>query len=211
MNSDWKKTVFLLSIMAPAACSKHSFFKTGNLSDGLILKPAAFMEMRAKIPAYGIVINKDGRKELEVNIEAGDTKSLKVGQEAKAFIGALKTPVPARVARVLRAVSSETGQSLAWLIPLKKFQISPGQFVTAWIYTSRKKKVVAIPKSAILIRNGKKLIVVKAGDDYRVQEIKTGISSDKKIEILSGIQPGDQILTQGGLFFLYPNFKAVDD
>ncbi len=210
MNKNWKKTFFFL-LITTFACSRRSSFKTGNLPDEIVTTTATFTEMRAKIPAYGIVINKNGQKELEVNIEAGDTKSLKVGQEAKAFIGSLKTPVPARVGRVLRAVSSETGQSLAWLIPLKKSPISSGQFVTAWIYTSRKRKVIAVPKPSILIRDGKKLIVVKTGDDYQVQEVKTGISSDKEIEISSGLKPGDQILTKGGLFFLYPDFKAVDD
>ncbi len=194
----------------PLACSKKSAFKTGALSNGISIQPIAIAEMRTKIPAYGIVINKNGGKELEVNIEAGDTKSLRIGQEAKAFIGSEKKPLDARVDHILRAVSSETGQSLAWLVPLKKSRISSGQFVRAWIYTSPRKKVLAAPKSSILIRDGSRFIVVKVGSDYRVQKVTTGISSDKKIEISSGLKPGDQILTEGGIFFLYHNFKSAD-
>ena len=210
MNKRAKKLglIFLLTL---GACSKKQSFKIGSFPGEISIAQAKIKNMKTKIPAYGIVIEKNGRKELEVNIEAGDTQSLRVGQKAKAFIGSASKPVSAKVSHILRAVSSETGQSLAWLRPLGKFPVTPGQFVTAWIYTSKEKKAVAIPKSAVLLRRGRKFVVIKSQDQYRVQEIQTGISSGKEIEVTAGVRAGDPILTQGGIFFLYPDFKAAED
>ncbi len=201
----------LIFLLAFSACSKKQRFKIGALPSEISISQAKIENMKTKIPAYGIVIERNGRKALEVNIEAGDTQSLRVGQKAKAFIGSNTKPISAKVSHILRAVSSETGQSLAWLSPSRKSSITPGQFVTAWIYTSQEKKVIAIPKPAVLLRGGKKFVVIKSQDHYRVQEIQTGISSGKEIEVLDGVKAGDSVVTQGGIFFLYPDFKAAED
>ena len=210
MNKRAKK-LGLIFFLTLSACSKKQSFKIGALPSEISVSQAEIKNMKTKIPAYGIVIEKNGRKELEVNIEAGDTQSLRIGQKAKAFIGSTTKPISAKVSHILRAVSSETGQSLAWLGPIQKSLITPGQFVTAWIYTSQEKKAVAIPKSAVLLRGGKKFVVIKSQDQYRAQEIKTGISSGKEIEVTTGVKAGDSILTRGGIFFLYPDFKAAED
>ncbi|TXK75729.1 efflux RND transporter periplasmic adaptor subunit [Mesonia sp. K4-1] len=98
----------------------------------------------------------------------------------------------------------------------------PGMTATVDIITSRKKNIIGVPISAIVIKNdttsvkkningndkeqtpsAKKTITdetfecvfVKNGDEVRLQVVKTGIQDDTNIEISKGLKVGDEVIT----------------
>jgi HlyD family secretion protein len=95
----------------------------------------------------------------------------------------------------------------------------PGMTATVDIITQRKEKVVGVPISAVVIKsdttavksylvedeNEKKVksksdkkyecVFVKVGDKAKIKIVKTGIQDDSNIEIISGLNKGDVIIT----------------
>ncbi len=95
----------------------------------------------------------------------------------------------------------------------------PGMTATVDIITTRKEKVIGVPISSVVIKSDttatkkfevedgeeenkvkaksdKKLecVFVKVGDKAKIKVVKTGIQDDTNIEIISGLQKGDEVI-----------------
>ncbi len=90
----------------------------------------------------------------------------------------------------------------------------PGMTATVDIITNKRKNIVGVPISAIVIKTdttGKKkanrkgtttgleekfeCVFVKVGDEAKLRVVTTGIQNDTNIEILSGLEEGDEVIT----------------
>jgi multidrug efflux pump subunit AcrA (membrane-fusion protein) len=208
-----RTSALLLAAAALAACAKRAAFEAPALDDAPTLTTAAPADLAVRVPAYGIVL-KNG--EIEVNIEAPDAKLIRPGQEATAFETPGRAPIPCRVSRVLMAASAETGQAIAWLTPKTRGKATPNDFVSAEVTVAVSRRALALPKSALLIRDGKTIVVrADAGPGgktaYVPVAVETGVESDDAVEIRSGLKAGDRVATQGALGYAYPDFKAAGD
>jgi multidrug efflux pump subunit AcrA (membrane-fusion protein) len=204
------RTSALLFILTLAACSRRAAFEAPALDDTPAVAVAAPADLPVRVPAYGIVL-KNG--EIEVNIEAADAKLVHPGQDAVVFVPPAPAAIACRVSRVLPSASAETGQALAWLTPLARAGATANDFVAATIVVSVKRRALAGPKSALLIRDGKTVVVrVDTGEGgkpaYVPVEVAVGAESDDAVEIKSGLKSGDKVVTRGALGFISPDFKA---
>ena len=76
-------------------------------------------------------------------------------------------------------------------------QIVSGQFAQIKLSLNSHKNSISIPTQSIIpTLKGKKVFVCKGGKAQEVQ-VETGFRNDEKIEILSGLQVGDSVLTSG--------------
>jgi HlyD family secretion protein len=91
----------------------------------------------------------------------------------------------------------------------------PGMTATVDIVTRRKSNVIGVPISAIVIKNDTtttksikkkddsnenkdqkfETVFVKDGDKAKLRVVKTGIQDDRNIEIISGLKPGEVVIT----------------
>jgi HlyD family secretion protein len=91
----------------------------------------------------------------------------------------------------------------------------PGMTATVDIITNRKDEVIAIPISAIVVKSdtsataGKKkkeekvvatdkkfeTVFIKKGEEAKLRVVKTGIQDDARIEITSGLEVGEEVIT----------------
>lgn len=91
----------------------------------------------------------------------------------------------------------------------------PGMTATVDIITNKRDKVVGIPISSVVIKtdttctkkkvSGDKIksakeekfeaVFVKSGDKAKLRVIKTGIQDDSNIEVLSGLEEGEEVIT----------------
>lgn len=85
----------------------------------------------------------------------------------------------------------------------------PGMTATVDIITQKKENVLAVPISAVVIKNDTtstfspvvstsqerfECVFVKNGDQAHLRVVTTGIQDDRNIEVLTGLQPGDEII-----------------
>ena len=75
-------------------------------------------------------------------------------------------------------------------------KLIPGMLVSV-TPNNNKQKVLAVPKSALLLEKMKTVWIVSSEDTFDQRMVETGIENNNWIEIKSGIKPGDVVVTQG--------------
>ncbi len=76
--------------------------------------------------------------------------------------------------------------------------IVPGIFVETYLTGAPRAGVISLPVSALTEEQGLYFVYLQEGREvYRKQEVKTGAEDGRRVEILSGLKPGDRVVTQG--------------
>lgn len=79
-----------------------------------------------------------------------------------------------------------------------KGEVVPGAFVEVYLLSSPKPNVLSIPRSALTEEGGLFFVYLQLDEEgYKKQEVKVGADDGKSVEILSGIKPGDRVVTNG--------------
>jgi len=82
-------------------------------------------------------------------------------------------------------------------VPNPHYRLKPGFFAEVTVQTGTNPKALAIPESALFSQEGKFFaFVVQNGVAHR-KEVETGHRFEGKVEILKGIQEGEQVVTVG--------------
>lgn len=77
-----------------------------------------------------------------------------------------------------------------------KGRLVPGALVKV-VHKESSSKVLAVPKSAVLLEKMKTVWVVAANDRFEQRMVETGIGNSSWVEILSGLKPREVIVTEG--------------
>lgn len=201
----------LLMMFFVLGCSK-SKTQIPDITDEPAVAPVSVKNMPEAVPGYGVVT--DGA--VEVNLEAKDGSRVSVGDKALVWSDNAAKFFACRVAKVLPNVNLATGQAIAWLKPVSEFSLPVGKFISAQIIVRVKTGVLTLPIEAVYVKDGQSVVLLKqtlkdGTISYVPTPIKTGIVYEGNVEIVSGLKPGDQVATQGGIGYLYANFKADAD
>jgi len=209
VSSFLRGSILILLLALAVGCSKGKS-SIAELTDDAQVTQVAVKDLPETVPAYGVVAGGS----LEVNLEKEDGPRVAQGQSAVASIGSTGKPVECRVSGVLRDVNTATGQAIAWLKPVSPVELPAGEFVSSEITVGLRRHVLAVPREAVLIKDGHTFVIQKREGEkkegvspFSSVEVKTGISSEKEVEILSGLKAMDLVVTQGGIGYLYPDFK----
>jgi RND family efflux transporter MFP subunit len=97
--------------------------------------------------------------------------------------------------RISPAVNTQTRAfSFEGRIPNSDGLLKPGTFARVHIETAREEKVVTVPYASLQYRYGVNRVFVVNGDALAVRELKVGDRLGDRIEVLSGVKAGDQIV-----------------
>lgn len=78
--------------------------------------------------------------------------------------------------------------------------VVPGCFAEIYLLTGRRENVISVPISALTEEQGVHFVYVKVDDEgYMKREVKLGATDGERVEILSGLQPGDNLVTEGAI------------
>ena len=75
--------------------------------------------------------------------------------------------------------------------------LKPNMFARADIVLGQNKAALIVPNNAILEAGGEKFVFVRQGDKYVRTDIEVGAVDDKYSEVLTGLVPGDEVVTVG--------------
>jgi hypothetical protein len=191
-----------------SGCHKASDFSVSSVTDSPVIHSIRLGDLAQFTEGYGISIGSGPSQEFEVNIEAKRSHEVKVGQMAEVRSIAASEAIRCQVTRVLRNVSQETNQALAWLKPLRETDIPAGEFIFTQIKSDLKKRVLVVPKTAVLVRDsGTWVIKADPSKKYVAVPIQLGIESGDHVEVTAGVKEADLIVQQGGIGFLSPSFS----
>ncbi|MBG0801414.1 efflux RND transporter periplasmic adaptor subunit [Methylocystis sp. H4A] len=131
--------------------------------------------------------------EAELAVPAADLALLREGQEVRisnaegrAFEGKI-TYVNAMITRETRS-----GQILV-RFPNPDFSLRPGSLVEAEISLKEARVKLKIPRSAVMVIDGKPNVFVRTPEGFTKRDVELGRGDDNSIEVVSGLQQGEQI------------------
>ncbi len=90
-------------------------------------------------------------------------------------------------------------------------QLLSGQFVDMEIVTEQRPSALSIPQSALVQFNGEPAVWVANGDTAQRKAVTTGLTSADRVEIKSGLDAGDLVITSGYSRLLEESKIAVVD
>ncbi len=92
--------------------------------------------------------------------------------------------------------------------------VNPGLVLRdgAWIeveHVAAPQAVVWVPAAAVVARSAKTWCIVRDGDRFRPVEVRIGTATGERIPILSGIEAGSRVVSEGAYELLYRDLKDL--
>ena len=136
------------------------------------------------------------------NVPPAMTASIRIGNTAVIRLGDGRTEVPARVTVVSPATDPASTTLQVWAEAVNPGErLKPGTGARLSIVTGTIPRAVVIPAAAILPgeEGGAAVLVVGADSTVHRKPVETGARDGDKVQILSGIAAGEQVVTAGGV------------
>jgi len=143
----------------------------------------------------------DKKLEVETNIPEADIAKVDVGDSVKIDLDAYGRDeiFEARVVKIDPAETIVEGVSTykASIEFLKDDdRIKPGMTANIDILSDSLENVIAVPQRAVIRDGSRKFVRILQGENYSEVDVETGlIGSDGRVEIISGVQEGDRVIT----------------
>ena len=157
-------------------------------------------EMGAK-PMFRIVDN--SILDLTVNVPSGEMGSVHVGQPLTFSTDALPGKTFSGKVKFINPAVNEADRSVKVVAEVQNVdeQLKGGLFAKGRIMTGTRASVLKVPQTALLtwdVPAKKAEVFVVDGDTARRQTVRTGNIAGDRVEIPSGLTPGQQVITRGG-------------
>jgi multidrug efflux pump subunit AcrA (membrane-fusion protein) len=137
-----------------------------------------------------------------VNLSQDRAKDIKVGDEATLTPSDGSEPVPAKVTIVSPAVDPNSTTVQVWVQAKNPGErLRAGASVHVAIVAATIQGATLIPASAVLPseEGGTMVLIVDDKATAHQQKTELGVREEEQVQVLSGVKPGDRVVTVGGL------------
>ena len=135
----------------------------------------------------------------KAHIPQSDAMLLRNGDKAMVTVPGLD-PVPATVTVVSPALDPNSTTVEIWVQAKNpKQQLRPGTSAQISITAQTVHDALVVPAAALLNASGNKaqVMVVDSQSKAQSRDVQTGIQSQEGVQIVAGLKPGEQVVTQG--------------
>jgi len=136
---------------------------------------------------------------VEGDVFESDVSKVKLGQYARVRLDAYPDVVfDGSISFIADQIDPEKRTLRIWVsIDNKAGLLKPEFFAKVDLVVRPGSEVLAVPIEAIIDDGAEKFVFVKNGNEFVRQDVATGMSDDRYIEITDGLYPGDQVVTDG--------------
>ncbi|MBE9106946.1 efflux RND transporter periplasmic adaptor subunit [Nostoc cf. edaphicum LEGE 07299] len=168
---------------------------SGKVADREVTIGQSFQDAGGRL----MTIVNDSRVFATANIYEKDLDKVRTGQQVRMKVASVPNQsFTGKITRIGSVVEGETR-----VVPVQaevnntRGQLKPGMFAELEVVTSQTSTAtLAIPNSAVVDANNKKLVYVQNGNAFQSVEVELGQTSGDLIEIKSGLFEGDSVVTQ---------------
>jgi RND family efflux transporter MFP subunit len=152
-----------------------------------------------------MIIGDLSKLEIKANLSSTDVGQLAVGMPAKLSLssrpsetidGEIVRLPPSTIAQGINAADVDKSTVVGLTDPAKAPPLELGDLVKTIVTVTKKDDALWLPPQAIRTFEGRKFVVIKEGAGQRRVDVKTGIESTDRVEILDGLTEGQQVLGQ---------------
>lgn len=138
----------------------------------------------------------------ELSIYQQDLGKIKVGQNVEITSPHSNTLFKGKLFYISPIVDEATRTSVARVkLSNRKGTWKPGMFISGNVLTSYKKVKIAVPKNAVQMLDGEKVIFVNSSEGFTPQVVALGMENSKLIEVIEGLHTGDKYVSKGAYTF----------
>ncbi len=137
---------------------------------------------------------------IRTNINEIDVARLKVGDVARVRVDAMRSVLMSGRIRRIATSALETGADRTRVFPVDVIldepneRLRPGMSATVMFTLARVENAVAVALSAVFSTpEALRYVFFRKGDLFEVRQVETGIADTRYVEILSGLQVGDEV------------------
>jgi HlyD family secretion protein len=145
------------------------------------------------------VIMRDGALELLADVAEVDVLRLKPGQKATLNLVGGGAPLTGTIRLIEPTIDPVSRLGRARITVDDSTQVRSGMFVDAEILISDR-EVTAVPVTAVGSADRQSTVMKVTDGLVAMTKVETGVRYNGWVEILSGLQPGDTIVTKAGAF-----------
>lgn len=160
-------------------------------------------EPGAEVAEYQPVVTivDPGERELRVEgVTGSDLARLGVGQRVDVrFSRYPDRPLTGNVEALPEDGGAEGQASSALRVSYRAprgFQLEIGDLASITVTLQAKRGVVYLPPAAIRTFQGRQFVVIQQGERQRRVDVQVGITSDRRVEIVEGVSPGQTVVGQ---------------
>jgi len=136
----------------------------------------------------------------KVHLTQPQAQQLHVGDAAEVMVPGIPKPVPGKLTLISPALDPGSTTVEVWVsLSNPDGSLKPGTAVHIVLAGRTIPNALVVPaESLVTTPAGKKAVMVVGADSLaHTKDVSTGIEDDGRIQILSGISPGDQVITKG--------------
>jgi len=143
---------------------------------------------------------------LEGSVYEQQIRFIEVGRPVQVEVRAFPDDVFAGTVERIAGVLDETTRSVSVrvVLPNEGGRLRPGMFATARIegrHAHEGRDLIAVPFAAVQEIDGRRAVFVPAGEgNFEVRTVHTGSRVGDMIEILTGLEAGEEVVADGSLF-----------
>ncbi|HHD11092.1 MAG TPA: efflux RND transporter periplasmic adaptor subunit [Deltaproteobacteria bacterium] len=139
-----------------------------------------------------------------------DIPYVREGQKAIVEVGYGTKPVRCTLSYVAPVIDEKTRTVAARCVASnKKGLLRPGTFIRAKIDVESIDVGIVVPKTAVHTFRGKTVVFVRTSEGFVPREVVTGRSDAERVEIVKGLEPGEEYASKGG-FTIKAEFKKAE-
>jgi cobalt-zinc-cadmium efflux system membrane fusion protein len=153
-----------------------------------------------------------GAVQIEASVTAADTSRIVAGSDATIVL-ANGSPIPARVLAVTPTVSGSARAATVIVTPAQPTdKLIVGEGVQVRLHARASDATgMTVPEDAIQNFEGSDVVFLRTKDGFRAQSVLVGTRSGGSAQIISGVQPGDQVATRNAFLIKAEMNKAGGD
>ncbi len=138
---------------------------------------------------------------LEIVVDVPERFVGSIGPDTSATVVFSAFPNQPRSARVSRLSPvldpSSRSKEVAFALSPPWDAVQAGMFAEVTLVTERRSDALTVPLASVVSRANRESVFVVEEETARLVPVETGISADGRVEVLSGLSPGQRVVVEG--------------
>ncbi|MDE6410725.1 MAG: efflux RND transporter periplasmic adaptor subunit [Muribaculaceae bacterium] len=179
---------------SPAAAGGTAVSPIAGTVTSLLASDGSYVEVGAPVAA----IAADGRLTLRAKTSSDNYSHLRDVRDVRLQTSDGRSILLSTLGGKTGGISSEGGYATITFTFNNDGTLAPGSTVQAWLLSSGVENVISLPLTAITEQQGESFVYKEVLPEHYLKiPVTLGLSDGERIEILSGVEEGDRIVTSG--------------
>jgi RND family efflux transporter MFP subunit len=139
------------------------------------------------------------RVKVLVQVVESELAQLRVGAKSEIYVDAYRAEVfKGEVSCISPTVDPESRMAdIEIQVDNKEHRLKPGMFARVNLVVQRRNEVLLLPKDSLIGESGSPRVFVHENGKALLREVSLGLEGDKYVEIVSGLQEGEEVIIAG--------------